>query len=181
MTEVKEKRQQRVTSIRLPDDEDSILLWNRFVDIVKEDGQDVCRVVYGLAQAYVAQHDAVKEAIKLYPNFQTINLTQHNSFGYTVSTKMRRIPYDNRVFFSSMRKTMMSVVLDAYILYKAEHVLPKPEFTYRDFMEIEHGAFRRIIRRLIQKGSVLRSPLRTYPQCYSLRLNIVLPNTTKKD
>ena len=42
------------------------------------------------------------------------------------------------------------------------------EFSYRDFLEIKHDAFRRIILRLRRKGKIVANPQRTVPRFYFL-------------
>jgi hypothetical protein len=54
----------------------------------------------------------------------------------------------------------------AYVLNKARDLTR--EFSYRDFLELKHDAFRRIILHLRRKGKIVANPQRTIPRFYFL-------------
>jgi len=41
-------------------------------------------------------------------------------------------------------------------------------FSYRDFLELEHNSFRKIVLRLKKKGKIIALPQRTNPRYYVL-------------
>jgi len=96
---------------------------------------------------------------------QLINIQQNNVFQYQVS-KPRREPYDLSCVRREFQKTISSVLFEAYVLNKARDLTR--EFSYRDFLELKHDAFRRIILRLRRKGKIVANPQRTVPRFYFL-------------
>lgn len=96
---------------------------------------------------------------------QVINIQQNNVFQYQVS-KPRREPYDLSCVKREYQKTFSSLLLEAYVLNKARELTR--EFSYRDFLELKHDAFRRIILRLKRKGKIVANPQRTMPRFYFL-------------
>jgi hypothetical protein len=62
--------------------------------------------------------------------------------------------------------TFSSLLLEAYILNKARELTR--EFSYRDFLELKHDAFRRIVLPLKSKGKIVANPQRTVPRFYFL-------------
>jgi hypothetical protein len=96
---------------------------------------------------------------------QLINIEQNNVFQYQVS-KPRREPYDLSCGRREFQKTFSSVLFEAYVLNKARDLTR--EFSYRDFLELKHDAFRRIILRLRRKGKIVANPQRTVPRFYFL-------------
>jgi hypothetical protein len=96
---------------------------------------------------------------------QVVNIQQNNVFQYQVS-KPRREPYDLSCVKAEYQKTISSVLFEAYILNKARELTR--EFSYRDFLELKHDAFRRIILRLKRKGKIMANPQRTVPRFYFL-------------
>ena len=96
---------------------------------------------------------------------QVINIQQNNVFQYQVS-KPRREPYDLSCVKREYQKTFSSSLFEAYILNKARELTR--EFSYRDFLELKHDAFRRIVLRLKRKGKIVANPQRTVPRLYFL-------------
>lgn len=136
-----------------------------FVQEVKEDGLDACRVLLGFERAYRNARKGSKEAIKLQTPQQVVNIQQNNVFQYQVS-KSRREPYDLSCVRSDYRRTFSSIIFEAYVLCKARDL--NREFCFRDFTELKHDAFRRIVLRLKRKGKVIANPARTIPRFYIL-------------
>ena len=93
------------------------------------------------------------------------NIQQNNVFQYQVS-KPRLEPYDLSCVRKEFQRTISSVLFDAYVLNKARELTR--EFSYRDFLELKHDAFRRIVLRLRRKGKIVANPQRTLPRFYFL-------------
>lgn len=132
---------------------------------VKEDGLDVCRVLLSFEKGYRLARKGSKEAIQLYSTQQVVNIQQNNQFLYAVP-KPRREPYDLSCVREEYQRTFSSVLFEAYVLHKARGL--GMEFSYRDFLELKHSAFRRIALRLKRKGLIMANPLRTVPRFYYL-------------
>ncbi|MGA2522809.1 MAG: hypothetical protein ABSF65_01500 [Candidatus Bathyarchaeia archaeon] len=96
---------------------------------------------------------------------QVVNIQKNNVFQYQVS-KPRREPYDLSCLKKEYQKTISSVLFEAYVLNKARDLTQ--ESSYRDFLEIKHDAFRRIILRLRRKGKIVANSQRTLQRFYFL-------------
>lgn len=96
---------------------------------------------------------------------QVVNIQQNNVFQYQVQ-KPRREPFSLDCVKKEYQRTFSSIVFEAYILNKAREMTQ--EFSYRDFLELKHDAFRRIVLRLKRKGKVVANPHRTHPRFYFL-------------
>ena len=94
-----------------------------------------------------------------------MNIQQNNVFQYQVS-KPRREPFSLDCVRPEFRRTFSSVLFEAYVLDKAREI--SREFSYRDFLELRHDAFRRIVLRLRRKGKIVANPQRTIPRFYFL-------------
>lgn len=81
-------------------------------------------------------------------------------------SKRRQEPYDLSCVRREFQKTIRSVLFEAYVLNKARELTL--EFNYRDFLELKHDSFRRIVLRLRRKGKVVPNTQRTVPQFYFL-------------
>jgi hypothetical protein len=97
---------------------------------------------------------------------QVINIQQNNVFQYQVQ-KPRREPYSLDCVKPEFQRTFSSVLFEAYVLNRAREITR--EFSYRDFLELKHDAFRRIVLRLRRKGKVIANPQKTHPQFYFLK------------
>lgn len=136
-----------------------------FVKEVREDGLDACRVLLGFERAYRKARRSVKGVVQLESPQQVINLRQNNVFQYQVQ-KPKREPYSLDCVKSEFRRTFSSILFEAYVLNKAREI--NREFSFRDFLELKHDAFRRIVLRLKRKGRVIAHPERTIPRFYIL-------------
>ncbi|MEM1589999.1 MAG: hypothetical protein QW175_06245 [Candidatus Bathyarchaeia archaeon] len=144
---------------------DDWLEWRDYVQLVKDQGLDVCRVTLSLAKAFKEGVKNGQKSVQIQGNQQVINISMTNHFNYVVQ-KPRREPYDLSCVKPEFRKTFSSLLYEAYILNKARE-LNRP-FCFRDFLELKPDAFRRIIRRLKRKGKILSFPQRTCPRFYFL-------------
>ncbi len=153
-------------TIRAPDQQKRQILRD-YTEAVKDEGLDVCRVTIGFAESWLAAKQGRKEGSELQAMGKTeIHIHQDNTFNYQVQ-KPRREPYTLSCVKPEFRRTFSSILFEAYVLDKARRKL-KGEFCFRDYLELDHDAFRRIIMRLKRKGLVVRIPERTMPQMYLL-------------
>lgn len=148
------------------------LRWKEYVQWAKDNGMDVCHVTLSLIDAFMK---GTEEAAQVRTGKQVINIQQTNVFQYQVS-KPRREPYDLSCVKKEYQRTFSSLLLEAYILNKARELTR--EFSYRDFLELKHDAFRRIILRLKREGKIIANPQRTVPRFYFLaeRVNEYSPD-----
>ena len=96
---------------------------------------------------------------------QVVNIQQNNQFLYQIP-KPRREPYSLTCVKGEFQRTFSSILFETYVLHKAEGL--GREFSYRDFLELKHDAFRRIVLRLKRRGLIVANPLRTVPRFYYL-------------
>ena len=136
--------------------------WKAYVQWVKDNGMDVCHVTLNLTDAFMKGTDAAAEVRN---GAQVVNIQHNNVFQHQVS-KPRREPYDLSCVRKEFQRTISSVLFDAYVLNKARELTR--EFSYRDFLELKHDAFRRIVLRLRRKGKIVANPQRTLPRFYFL-------------
>jgi hypothetical protein len=137
--------------------------WQEYKQYVKDQGLDVCRVTIGLTNAFMS---GVKGAAKVTGQEQNVQIQMNNQFLYQVS-KPRREPFSLSCVKPEFRRTFSSILFESYVLDKARRKI-KGEFSYRDFLELNHQSFRRIIIRLKRKGLVMGIPERTVPMMYLL-------------
>jgi hypothetical protein len=136
--------------------------WKEYVQWAKDNGMDVCHITLSLVDGFMKGTEGATEVRN---GQQVINIQQTNVFQYQV-TKPRREPYDLSCVKKEYQRTFSSLLLEGYILNKANDL--KREFSYQDFLELKHDAFRRIILRLKRKGKVVANPQRTVPRFYFL-------------
>lgn len=136
--------------------------WKTYVQWAKDNGMDVCHVTLSLIDSFMKGTEGAAEARN---GKQVINIQQNNVFQYQVS-RPRREPYDLSCVKREYQKTISSVIFEAYVLNKARELTR--EFSYRDFLELKHDAFRRIVLRLRRKGKIVANPQRTLPRFYFL-------------
>lgn len=157
------KPKQLICSFRAPRLEE-FQKWQEFKDDVKAQGLDVCRVTVGLADAWLRGREG-EAAAEIRGFDKKITIQQHNVFTYQVS-KPRREPYSLSCVKPEFQRTFSSLLFEAYILEKARQI--RTEFSFRDFLELDHDSFRRIVLRLRRKGRIVANPLRTCPRFYFL-------------
>lgn len=123
---------------------------------------DVCHITLSLVDAFMKGTEGATEVRN---GKQIINIQQTNVFQYQVG-KPRREPFDLSCVKKEYQRTFSSILLEGYILNKANDL--KREFSYQDFLELKHDAFRRIVLRLRRKGKIVANPQRTVPRFYYL-------------
>ncbi|MGA2385248.1 MAG: hypothetical protein ABSG33_01800 [Candidatus Bathyarchaeia archaeon] len=136
--------------------------WKAYVQWAKENGMDVCHVTLSLIDSFMKGTEGAAEVRN---GKQVITIQQNNVFQYQVS-KPRREPYDLSCVKREYQKTFSSSLFEAYVLNKARELTR--EFSYMDFLELKHDAFRRIVLRLKRKGKIVANPQRSVPRFYFL-------------
>jgi hypothetical protein len=126
---------------------------------------DICRITLGLITAHKKAIDGLKDPTIISSSAQPIIIQQQNTFLYPVQ-KPRREPIEMTCAKSAFQRTIRSSAFDAYVLEKAREI--RREFSYRDFLELKHASFRRIVLRLRRKGKIIANPQRTNPRYYIL-------------
>lgn len=136
--------------------------WKSYVGWAKDHGYDVCHITLSLVDSFML---GVEGSAQIKLPQQTINIQMQNSFLYQVE-KSRRTPFSLDCIKPEFQRTFSSALFDAYVLNKARDL--NREFSFRDYLEIKHDSFRRIMVRLRQKGKVIANPQRTNPRFYFL-------------
>ena len=136
--------------------------WKAYVQWAKDNGMDVCHLTLSLTDSFMK---GIEGAVQVRNKEQVVNIQQNNVFQYQVA-KPRREPYDLSCVRKEFQRTISSVLFEAYVLNKARELTR--EFSYRDFLELRHDAFRRIVLRLKRKGKIVANPQRTVPRFYFL-------------
>ena len=136
--------------------------WKAYVQWAKDNGMDVCHLTLSLTDAFMK---GIEGAALVQTGKQVVNIQQNNVFQYQVQ-KPRREPYDLSCFREEFQRTITSVLFESYVLNKAREMTR--EFSYRDFLELKHDAFRRIILRLRRKGKITSNSQRSLPMFYVL-------------
>ncbi len=149
---------------------DEFIHWKQYVQWAKDNGMDVCHLTLSLTDAFMAGQ---KGAAEVRTAGQTVNIQQINNFQYQVQ-KPRREPYSLDCVKPEYQRTFSSVLFDAYVRDKARRI--NDAFCYRDFIELKHDSFRRIMLRLRQKGEVVANPQRSHPQYFFLTEKLAKEN-----
>jgi len=163
-------KKQLICNFRAPDMK-HFIEWQNYKQFVKNQGLDVCRVTIGLTNAFMSG-----SKLELPTQKQSVVIDMKNSFNYQV-VKPRRTPYSLDCVKPEFRKTFSSILFESYILQRAENL--KSSFCFRDFLELKHDSFRRIIVRLKRKGLIFAHPIRTNPRFYILAKNLKNYDTKK--
>jgi len=142
-------------------------VWQRFKWWCSDHDQDICHTTLELIENWMKSVEGIPSKTTIAAPGQIINLQQQitNNNYYQVQ-KPRREPYSLDCVKPKFRRTFTSGLFEAYVLHKAGRI--RMEFSYRDFFELEHSSFRRIVTRLKRKGLVVANPLRTNPRFYIL-------------
>lgn len=160
-----------ICNFRAPDVE-HYELWQHFKEWCKDNGLDICRVTLDNVAAFMKSVEGFS-GLKGVSNpkqlttakGQVIIIQQQNSFVYSVE-KPRREPIFMNWAKPKFARTISSIAAEAYVMEKARHL--NRSFSYRDFLELEHNSFRKIVLRLKKKGKIIALPQRTNPRYYVL-------------
>ncbi len=140
--------------------------WKKYVAWAQENGLDVCHLTLSLVDAFMK---GIEGSSTVQSGKQSITIMQSNSFQYQVM-KPRREPFSMSCVKEEFRRTFSVVLFEAYVLEKARQITR--EFSYMDFLELKHDAFRRIVLRLKRKGKIIANPRRSVPRFYILAENL---------
>lgn len=155
----KMKPKQLICNFRAPDLQ-KFGRWKQYVKWAQDNGLDVCHLTLSLVDSFMRGVET-----QIPSGQQIINIQQQNTFLYQVK-KPRREPYNVSCFKPMFRRTLSSIMFEAYVMEKAREL--SRDFCFRDFLELKHDAFRRIVMRLKRKGKIIGHPLRTVPRFYIL-------------
>lgn len=113
---------------------------------------------------------------------QIYNINQQNTFAYEPG-KPRRQPLSLNCAKRQYSRTISSSAAEAYVMEKARDF--NRSFSFRDFLELRHDSFRKIVSRLKKKGKIIPLPQRTNPRFFILAERLpdyptVTENTTVK-
>ena len=97
---------------------------------------DMCHLTLNLTDSFMK---GIEGTAQVRNERQVVNIQQNNVFQYQVS-KPRREPYSLSCVRKEVQKTISSALFEAYVLNKARDLTR--EFSYRDFLELKHDAFR---------------------------------------
>ena len=136
--------------------------WKAYVQWAKDNGMDVCHLTLSLTDAFMK---GIEGAALVQTGKQVVNIQQNNVFQYQVQ-KPRREPFSLECVREEYQRTLSVVLFEAYVLNKARDMTR--EFSYLDFLELKHDAFRKIILRLKHRGRIFANPHKTHPQFYCL-------------
>ena len=146
--------------------------WQRFKQWCENHGVDICRVALSNIDAFMKglEAPAIREKEQLLTALgQIINIEQENTFVYSVE-KPRRFPIALDCAKPEFAGTITRAAAEAYVMEKAREL--GRSFSYRDFLGLGHGSFRKIVLRLKKRGKVIPLPHRTNPRFYVLAENL---------
>jgi hypothetical protein len=151
-------------NFRAPDQE-WFDIWREFKNRTKDLGLDICFVALNLCRAWLDSQREADSALTLNSIKQIVYLNQTNTFNYNVG-RPRRERQQQDCSKNYNKCTLCSRAFSAYVLVTAQEL--DREFCFRDFSEINHDYFRKIILRLRLRGKVLAMKPRALPEFYIL-------------
>ncbi|MFQ6064250.1 MAG: hypothetical protein ACE5L6_02125 [Candidatus Bathyarchaeia archaeon] len=146
--------------------------WKWFVHYCKSQGLTTCRPLIAFIRAFRRGMEGLSTAKpEVFNGFPVIvQLQQQNTFVYSLE-KPRRTPdlscYLRNNFVTATTSRRMA---EAYVLQKAEWLYRRGQrtFCFRDFIELKHGTFRKLILSLKRHDEVIPVDPRTCPRFYML-------------
>ena len=157
-------RQNFHCNFRAPDKE-WFDVWLQFKEKTKELGLDICFVALNLCRAWLEWQKDTDSVFELSPPKQIVFLSQSNTFNYNVQ-RPRREPIQSNCSKNYHKCTLCSKAFCAYIIINALEM--NRAFCFRDFPEINHGLFRKLILFLKGEGRILPMKPRSLPEFYIL-------------
>lgn len=139
--------------------------WQKYKQMCSDHGQDICHLTLTLVQNWIDAVEAIQSATTVVAPPYLINLQQQITHCYQVP-KPRREPIELNCAKPAFQRTIRSSAYEAYVLEKARDL--NREFSYRDYLELTHASFRRIVLNLKKKGKIVANPIRTNPRYYIL-------------
>jgi len=160
-----EPRPNYICNFRAPDVA-RFQVWKDYKKWAADHGLDVCNLTLSLVDSFLKGVKGVENNDpQIVTPHQVINLQQNNTFLYSVE-KPRREPLVLNCAKKEYSRTITSAAWESYVTEKARDL--NRSFCFRDFLEIGHESFRKIILRLRKKGKVIALPQRTNPRFYVL-------------
>jgi hypothetical protein len=151
-------------NFRAPDQE-WFDIWLEFKSRTKDLGLDICFVALNLCRAWLDSQRDADSALMLNSIKQIVYLNQTNTFNYNVD-RPRRERQQQDCSKNYGKCTLCSRAFSAYVLVTARDL--NREFCFRDFSEINHDFFRKLILGLRRGNKVLAMKPRALPQFYIL-------------
>ena len=158
-------RRNFICNFRAPDQERH-QIWLDFKEVVQSRGLDICFVILALCQAWLKSIEQATATCQVTTPSQVINLQQQNTFVYSVQ-KPRRKPPELISSGKAPCRTITSRLYQAYVLEKARDL--QRSFSFRDFLELGHGLFRKYALELKRRGKIFPLQPRTNPRFYILK------------
>jgi len=140
-------------------------VWLELKNQTKALGLDICFVVLSLCRVWLESQKEIESINQINASKQIIYITQKNTFNYNVQ-RPRRDKVQANCSKSGRKCTLCSKAFEAYIIVVAREL--NREFCFRDFPEIGHDFFRKLILNLRLKGEVMGMKPRALPQFYVL-------------
>jgi len=151
--------------------------WKWFVQWCKDSGITTCRPLIAFIRSFRRSMDGLIEGLEARGKREILNafhlivaLEQQNTFVYSVEKPRRQQP-DLLFFRNNFRTaTITSRMRLSYILEKARflHKHIQKTFCFRDFAEIKHYQFRKLVLQLKRSGHIVAVEPRTNPRFYTL-------------
>ena len=158
------KRNNYICNIRAPDQE-WYQVWLDFKEETKSLGLDNCFVALTLFKAWVKARKDTISVSQINTASQIILIYQTNAFNYNVE-KPRREGFLMDCSPNLPKCTICSKAFQAYIIEEAREL--GRSFSFKDFPEINHELFRKLILELKKRGKVLPLKARTNPRFFIL-------------
>ena len=140
-------------------------IWQEYKKWCQDHGLDNCHLVLSWCDAHLKAMKGIPSKTSIITPEQIIN--QQNQFNlYYQVQKPRREPIQMNCAKPGFQRTINSMAYEAYVMERARAL--NRSFSFRDFMELGHNSFRKIILRLKKKGKIVPLPQRTNPRFYVL-------------
>jgi hypothetical protein len=151
-------------SFRAPNEE-WFQAWLEFKQVTKSQGLDICYVLLNLCRVWTKAQRAKEANCQIKTTSQVVTIYQTNTFNYNVR-KPRRERFRVDCSARLSRCTLCSQAFQAYILEKARDL--GTSFCFRDFLEINHDLFRKLVLELKKRHKIYALRPRTNPRFFIL-------------
>jgi hypothetical protein len=141
-------------------------VWLDFKEATKSQGLDNCFVVLALCKAWLKARKETISVSQINTATQIILIYQTNAFNYNVE-KPRRERFLLDCSPKLRKCTTCSKAFQAYIVETAREL--NRSFSFKDFPEINHDLFRKLILELRKRHKILALKPRTNPRFFILR------------
>ena len=161
--------------------------WRWFVDWCSKRGLTTCRPLIAFIRSFRRSMEGLEKGLTEKGKRELLNafpliiaLEQQNTFVYSVE-KFRRTPKPELFLKDTFRTgTIRTRMALSYVLEKARYMYRNGQrtFCFRDFAEIKHGHFRKLVAKLIKSNELLAVDPRSCPRFYMLLQPELNPSTT---